>query len=50
MKGLSGHRENGGMNYYFMNGITWSFISSSKFGVRYRPSGSLFDVAGSTLF
>ncbi len=50
MNQMSGHRENGGKDYYFRNGITWSFISSSKFGVRSRPSGSLFDVAGSTLF
>lgn len=50
MNSMAGHRENGGYNYYFREGITWSFISSSKFGVRHRPSGSLFDVAGSTLF
>lgn len=50
MKEMSGHRENGGYNYYFKKGITWTFISSSRFGVRSRPHGSLFDVAGSTLF
>lgn len=50
MKMMSGHRENGGYDYYFKKGITWTFISSSKFGVRSRPYGSLFDVAGSTLF
>ena len=50
MNTMSGHRENGGMNYYFKKGITWTFISSNNFGVRLRPSGSLFDVAGSTLF
>ncbi len=50
MKTMSGHRENGGHDYYFKKGITWTFISSSKFGVRMRPTGSLFDVAGSTLF
>lgn len=50
MNTMSGHRENGGMNYYFRKGITWTFISSSNFGVRHRPFGSLFDVAGSTLF
>lgn len=50
MNQMSGHRENGGKDYYFKEGITWSFISSSRFGVRSRPSGSLFDVAGSTLF
>ncbi len=36
--------------FYFLPGITWSFISSSKFGVRYSPSGFIFDVAGSSLF
>src|SRR5699024_1188983 len=36
--------------YYFMESITWSFISSSKFGVRYSSPGSIFDVAGSSLF
>ena len=50
MKSMSGHRENGGIDFYFKKGITWTFISSSKFGVRFRPEGSLFDVAGSMLF
>lgn len=50
MNTMSGHRENGGYNYYFKRGITWTFISSTKFGVRSRPAGSLFDVAGSTMF
>lgn len=50
LKRTSGYRENGGYEYYFREGITWTFISSSKFGVRYRPFGSVFDVAGSTLF
>ena len=36
--------------YYFKQSVTWSFISSSKFGVRYSPVGSIFDVAGSSLF
>lgn len=35
---------------YFKQAITWSFISSSKFGVRYSPPGFLFDVAGSSVF
>ena len=47
---MPGHRENGGWNYYFKQGLTWSFISSSKFGVRFIPHGFAFDVAGSTLF
>jgi type II restriction/modification system DNA methylase subunit YeeA len=37
-------------NYYFREGITWSFVSSSRFGVRYTPSGFIFDVGGSSLF
>lgn len=37
-------------DYYFKNSVTWSFISSSHFGVRYSPEGSIFDVAGSSLF
>jgi len=50
MNTVPGHRENGGWNYYFKQGLTWSFISSSKFGVRSLPSGFVFDVAGSMLF
>ncbi len=50
MEEMPGHRENGGWNYYFKQGITWSFISSAKFGVRLSPYGFTFDVAGSTLF
>ena len=30
--------------------ITWSFVSSSNFGVRYTPKGFLFDVGGSSTF
>lgn len=36
--------------YYFKEGITYSDISSSSFGVRYSPEGFLFDVKGSMLF
>ncbi len=36
--------------YYFKPSVTWSFISSTRFGVRYSPAGSIFDVAGSSLF
>ena len=50
MDTMSGHRENGGWSHYFRQGLTWSFISSSKFGVRFLPTGFAFDVAGSTLF
>ena len=50
MNAMSGHRENGAYNFYCKEGLTWSFISSSKFGIRYLPTGCFFDVAGSTLF
>ena len=50
MNEMAGHRENGGHDFYFRHGITWTFISSSRFGVRALPYGFLFDVAGSTLF
>ncbi len=36
--------------YYFEEGITWSFVSSGDFGVRYTPEGAIFDVGGSSLF
>lgn len=36
---------------YFRQGITWSFITEhARFGVRWQPAGSLFDVSGSCLF
>lgn len=50
MNNTSGHRENGGIDYYFKQGITWSFISTSRLGVRFLPAGCVFDVAGSSLF
>ncbi|MEG0020482.1 MAG: BREX-1 system adenine-specific DNA-methyltransferase PglX, partial [Oscillospiraceae bacterium] len=50
MDTMSGHRENGGHDFYCKAGLTWSFVSSSKFGIRFMPSGCFFDVAGSTLF
>lgn len=50
MNSMPGHRENGAKHFYCKEGLTWSFISSSKFGIRYMPKGCFFDVAGSTLF
>ena len=35
---------------YFREGLTWSFVSSSNFGIRYTPEGFLFDVGGSSMF
>jgi len=36
--------------FYFQPSISWSFISSSYFGVRVYPQGFVFDVAGSSIF
>lgn len=36
--------------YYFKEGITWSDVNSSYFGVRYSPTGFLFDMKGSMVF
>ncbi|MCA9423022.1 MAG: BREX-1 system adenine-specific DNA-methyltransferase PglX, partial [Nitrospira sp.] len=36
--------------YYFQEGVTWTFVSSGSFGVRFAPKGSIFDVAGSSAF
>lgn len=39
-----------GQKYYFQESISWSLVSSSKFGVRYYPDGFVFDIAGSSVF
>ena len=39
-----------GKDYQFLESVTWSFVSSSFFGVRYSPVGSCFDVGGSSYF
>lgn len=36
--------------YYFKPSVTWSFVSSSSFGVRRSDQGFIFDVGGSSLF
>lgn len=36
--------------YYFLEGLTWTKISSSNFGIRYTPKGFIFDSAGQTIF
>lgn len=36
--------------FYFKKCITWSFVSSSYFGVRYSDKGFIFDVGGSSAF
>jgi hypothetical protein len=36
--------------YYFQPGVTWTFLSASRFGARLADPGFIFDVAGSTIF
>ena len=36
--------------YFFKKSCTWSFISSSYFGVRYSDTGAIFDIGGSSAF
>lgn len=35
---------------YFRPSVSWSFLSSSYFGVRQQPKGFIFDMAGCSLF
>jgi type II restriction/modification system DNA methylase subunit YeeA len=37
-------------HYYFNEGVTWTDLSSSSFGVRYLPKGFIFDASGPCLF
>lgn len=36
--------------YHLREGLSWTWITTGYFGARYSPIGSVFDVAGSTLF
>lgn len=36
--------------YYFKEGLTYSFLTVSNLSVRYLPKGFIFDVAGSSIF
>ena len=36
--------------YHLREGLSWTWITTGYFGARYSPAGSVFDVAGSTLF
>jgi hypothetical protein len=38
------------IDYYFRECLTWSKISSGSIAFRFRPQGSIFDVAGACLF
>ncbi len=37
-------------DFYFRDSISWSFVSSSRFGVRYSDAKAVFDVGGSSAF
>ncbi len=38
-------------NFYFKEGLTWSFVASvNNFGVRYKEEGFIFDIGGSSSF
>lgn len=50
MNQTSGHRENGGYDFYFHKGITWSYSTMAAFCARIMPTGFLFDVNGSSIF
>ena len=39
-----------GQDFYFHDSVSWSLVSSAKFGVRYYPTGFVFDIAGSSVF
>ena len=36
--------------YFFAESITWTDVSSGKFGVRFSPKGFIFDNSGSSIF
>jgi hypothetical protein len=38
------------VDYYGKSGLTWTFVTSGAFGIRYTDEGFLFDVGGSSLF
>nr|WP_214855540.1 BREX-1 system adenine-specific DNA-methyltransferase PglX [Exiguobacterium sp. s166] len=38
------------LKYYFMEGLTWSSLSSSSLSVRYSPPGFIFETKGSMYF
>ena len=39
-----------GQSYYFKESISWSLVSSYKFGARFYPKGFVFDIGGSSFF
>lgn len=38
------------IDFYFRQGVTYSFLTSESFSARISPGGFIFDVAGSSLF
>ena len=38
------------IDYYFQDSISWSFVSSTSFGVRFSDTKAVFDVGGSSAF
>ena len=49
MDEFPGHRHDN-PQFYFREGITWTDLTSGDLGVRYSPSGYIFDVSGPTAF
>jgi type II restriction/modification system DNA methylase subunit YeeA len=49
-KCLPGNSKPKNTQYYFRESLTWSFVSSGTFGVRYSPQGAVYDIAGSSVF
>lgn len=39
-----------GRDYYFREGITWSIFGFNNFGARFTPTGSIFDIGGTSTF
>src|SRR5690606_8666387 len=37
-------------DFFFRPSVSWTFVSSAYFGVRYSPEGAIFDVGGSSCF
>lgn len=45
-----GHLVARSMKYQFRESVTWNKITSSTTGFRYKPTGTMFDVGGLSLF
>ena len=53
-RGIKNHPKNNyrlrERSFYFREAITWSFVTSGNFSVRFLPAGCLYDVAGSCFY